>query len=94
MTDYPYSQQIHDKVLADWANIPIEEIRFDHNHVSHPSVSYKLWDGALGLYPENLVFNLTKEHSENLYKEILDKPRKELERRRNELALKQFLGLE
>lgn len=94
MIDYPYSQQIHDKVLADWANIPIEEMTFDSNHISHPSVNYKLWDGVLGLYPQNLVLNLSKEHSESLYKEILDKPRKELERRKNELALKQFLGLE
>lgn len=94
MTNYPYSQQIHDKVLADWESIPFEDFLDEGDYISHPSVNYRLWKGFTGLYPEGMIPSISREHGENLLKKIYYEPLERKTKLKNEQAAKQFLGLE
>lgn len=93
MTDYPYSQQIYDKVINDWKDVPIEEFNYDRDFISHPSINYRLWKGCMGLYPENLISCVSKEHGASLCKTIYDEPLERKRKLQTQLAVKQFLGL-
>ena len=74
MIDYPYSQQIHDKVLADWQNIPFDDLIFEGYFISNPSVSYRLWKGCAGLYPEGIIPSVYVDHGRSLLKKNIQRP--------------------
>ena len=74
MPNYPYSQQIYDKVLADWKNIPFEDLVLEGDFISHPLISYRLWRNITNLYPENLVECLNESHSKNLNSILYEEP--------------------
>lgn len=95
MTEYPYSQQIHDKILNDWKNVPFDEWKVDYSTVSHPSVNYNLWWFINQVYPldSDLSKCLSKDHARNLYNQLVNGPEKISEKERTEQAAKEFLGL-
>lgn len=94
MIDYPYSQQIHDKVLADWKDIPFDDFVYEGYFISHPSVNYRLWIGSIGLYPEDVIQSMSIKHGENLLKKLYNNQLEKKRKLDNELATKKFLGLE
>lgn len=96
MTDYPYSQQIHDKILNDWKDVPFDEWKVGSYKVSHPSVNYSLGWMANQIYPydSDLARALSSDHSVNLHNELVNKAKKVSELEKTEQAAKQFLGLQ
>lgn len=95
MTKYPYSQQIHDKILNDWKNIPFDEWKVESYEISHPSVDYSLgWMlNRIRPYDSDLARALSSDHSVNLHNELMNKAKKVSESEKTEQAAKQFLGL-
>jgi hypothetical protein len=96
MTDYPYSQQIHDKILADWQNVPFSEWKFGGYEVSHPSVNYSLgWSlDFIRPYDSDLSKALSVEHARSLHEQLVNKAKETSDKEKSEFAAKQFLGLE
>lgn len=96
MTDYPYSQQIHDKILNDWKDVPFDEWKIDSYRVSHPSVNYSLgWmTNCIWPFSLDLARALSHDHSVNLHNELVNKAKKVSESEKTEQAAKQFLGLQ
>lgn len=95
MTDYPYSKQIYDKILADWRNAPLKEWVWHGFIISHPSIGYELLAniGTLGPRNPELSRALSWDDGQNLYKQLIAYPKEKLEKTQTELAAKQFLGL-
>lgn len=91
--DYPYSQQIHDKVLKDWKDIPFEEWEREGEFFYHKSVPYRLWGYSKTLCPEGLIDCLYGLHAQNLYTFLYENRIKKKENREKEQKIKQFLGL-
>lgn len=98
MTDHPYSQQIHDKILNDWKDIPFDEWKMvDGGFISHPSVNYEIWtNGYSSVTPKeySLSRNITYDHSQNLFDKLIKNKQEEKNNKESELAAKQFLGLQ
>ena len=96
MTDHPYSQQIHDKILTDWQNVPFDEWNLREYEVSHPSVNYSLgWIlDFIRPYDGDLSKALSVEHARSLHEQLVNKAKKTSDKEKSELAAKQFLGLE
>lgn len=96
MTDYPYSQQIHDKILNDWKDIPFDEWKFLGYVISHPNVPYDLYYYPnQGIRPDatSLWDNISSEHRDSLYEKLMKKPSKIKQDQEKEKTAKQFLGL-